>query len=1678
MDLVDGRRLSDLLVPGPLPVRRLLALGIDVALILGAAHRVGVVHRDVKPDNIIIGPDGRANVIDFGLAVRSGELDDDSVSGTMLYCPPEQAGILNRPVDGRADLYALGAVLYECATGRPPFVSADFGELLRLHASVPPPDPRALRPDLPPGLAAVIRQLLAKDPDDRYQNAAGLVADLRQVLDDPDAPLDPLRTGTPTAGLADLSASAVALPLVGRAAEMSTLERRWERARTGAGGAVLIDGLAGVGKSRLATQLAQLATEAGALVLVGKSDPDQAVPLAPLRAAIDGHVREVLARSEPARSRGIADLIDAAGPAAALLRHVSPALDEVLDAPRLADAGRQQQFSAAVAGFLIALARSNGRAVLQLDDVQWMDEATRKVLRQLAPALPHTPLLVVATARTGSGSDQGGVRSVLGSTLDSELHLEPLSPAGLAELISTVSGGLRVDDDTARRLAARSDGNPFTLLQYLNAIVDAGLLRPSWGRWVVDLEQLASLDLPVGGRELVVSRLNGLDAESRYLLGVAAVIGPQFSPELVAAAGRTDLPRTRSVADTAVSRNLIERRDGGKFAFLHDQIREALAAEFDESTRRGVHERIADALDQADLTDPAAVYALAEHCKRAGTDRNPDRAVRACTAAGRLALADQAPAEALGFLAAAGEAAEHAGRELDSDFLITMGVAQHRAGQYQDAVDTLWLAHTRATDPMTRARALDLIARVHDSTWNTAEQAAVVEQALDELGRPLAGNPIALGVSTGWQFVLGALVGITRIGYGTATGATLERYQLITSLYDAAALAYARQLRPTLSVVLSARQVYPVNRIGRGPESARLDIAAAHLALVAGRRGFARRVTARAVRTANASGDPRLQAYVAWLHALDRYFFGADQGESIQVTLAEQGRWLDPGQADDLLLALHWDALMRGDLGYATDLFGQRAELLAASDGSGIIAVHASQAGLYALRGQASAAMSHLAGMRAARPRPLPWETVDIIFGTLLTAVELHDLGATFDDAADQFARLDLNPLLLVPVQRGLYVYLAYGRLEQCRLADDEHRPGRLRAATAAVKQLRQAANTPLLRAHLSVAQAALRQVGGDAEGALVELNRSEPVRRAVDAPLVLFEASRVRTYALRALRVNREAEAIARATVTLAQEQGWPERAGRAAAEFAVRSPAGQVARASNRSGDGITLTRYRQRLNAIEQVGLAASRVVDPAKVITIALDETIRIVGAERALLFLVDPDRSDPDRSDTDAPLLLQRGRDAGGHDIADVTGYSASLLQRVRQSGEALVVTSTEEGVALGGESVLLHGLRSIMVAPLQLDGRLLGLVYLDSRVAQGIFSEDDAGVLVAITNHIAVALETARAAQLEVAVAAANRERDLAETLRQALTEITGPLDSRPDDVLSRLLATVRRLTGGDHAWLILSPVDGHAARLVGGATESTVDSSPGLDRLLVADDPERWLAPARPPVPVGPAAAPLWMTVPLVARGERVGLLVLASDDATAYHHGRAEIVTALVGQSMVAYANARLFGQVQRMATTDELTGIANRWHFFEAAGASLTRARRSGAPMAAMMIDIDHFKRVNDTYGHQVGDEVIQAVAERLNRVAGDRDLVGRYGGEEFAVVLPAGEDDTVATAERFRRAVAAATVPTEAGPLDVTVSVGATYLNDDDLDLADVLARADRCLLRAKRSGRDRIHVSRD
>jgi len=342
-------------------------------------------------------------------------------------------------------------------------------------------------------------------------------------------------------------------------------------------------------------------------------------------------------------------------------------------------------------------------------------------------------------------------------------------------------------------------------------------------------------------------------------------------------------------------------------------------------------------------------------------------------------------------------------------------------------------------------------------------------------------------------------------------------------------------------------------------------------------------------------------------------------------------------------------------------------------------------------------------------------------------------------------------------------------------------------------------------------------------------------------------------------------------------------------------------------------------------------------------------------------------------------------------------------------------------------------------------------------------------------------------AALEWKVEEERRARLLADTLRALTGALTSTLET--EQVFERLIDSVSRILPYDRAqtWLVVG--DGVEVARVRGYSKPDLLVGRELDVRgkalfdgifrggvpMIVPDPstdrrvDRWA--------VSPETRS-WMVIPLVSRGETLAVLTLENDTPGRYGRSDAEVAETFCGHAGIAIDNARLFGEVKRLATVDALTGTYNRRHFFQEAGREFKRAQRTGRPLAVALLDIDHFKNVNDTLGHTVGDEVLRELARRCASVTRDADVLGRYGGEEFVILLPEtdAESARTAVAERLRRQVADRPVMTSRGPVQVTISVGVASVDGTVPDVETLIDRADAAMYESKRGGRNRVSAA--
>jgi diguanylate cyclase (GGDEF)-like protein/PAS domain S-box-containing protein len=325
-----------------------------------------------------------------------------------------------------------------------------------------------------------------------------------------------------------------------------------------------------------------------------------------------------------------------------------------------------------------------------------------------------------------------------------------------------------------------------------------------------------------------------------------------------------------------------------------------------------------------------------------------------------------------------------------------------------------------------------------------------------------------------------------------------------------------------------------------------------------------------------------------------------------------------------------------------------------------------------------------------------------------------------------------------------------------------------------------------------------------------------------------------------------------------------------------------------------------------------------------------------------------------------------------------------------------------------------------------------------------------------------------------------HRRAQEAETLSEAAAILTSALDL--EQVLERILTQLERVVPFDNVTVILVEGKGACITASRGLQESSqmIGQSFQLENTLLE---QAWqekspliLADAQTDSRFkhwfGTKTTRGWMGVPLAVRGELIGFLTLDSNQANSYDPSQSKLVEAFANQAAIAIANARLFRQVKSLAVTDSLTGLFNRRHFFELAGREFERSRRYGSSLSLIMWDIDHFKNVNDQFGHLVGDAALQAVAARCRQQLREADLLGRYGGEEFVALLPETNLFSAAqAAERLRSSISNNPILVGDKEVVLSISLGVAEADASCLDLETLISRVDLALYKAKQLGRN-------
>ncbi|XYI03586.1 AAA family ATPase [Sorangium sp. So ce1128] len=765
--------LERVLDQGPLPLGVALRLGAALSRSLGEVHRRGLLHRDVKPQNVLVDAERtRTCLIDFGLATwwtpkLAAQVSLEAVSGTLAYMAPEQTGRMNRAPDARADLYALGATLYQMLTGVLPFETTDALELIHAHiAQAPvPPHERAPERNIPEAASAIVLKLMAKSPEDRYQTASGAAWDLERAA----------RAWVETGTVAPFPLAKrdwddrVRAPsrLFGRERESAALAALLDQACGGATVLSLVAGPSGVGKSALVQTLQAEVRARRGIFASGKFDQLQrSTPYAALAQALRSVVRRRLSDPAEVLERWRQAFQEAAGPNGQILVELMPELVHVLGEPKpLVELGPMEaklRFQTTVLRFVRTLATAEHPLLLFIDDLQWADPATLSLLGELLKEPAGQHLLVMGAYRDEEVGPDHPLNALLSAAaapgaVPSRIALSPLGAEAVGAMVADMLDRPEAEvEGLSRLIKDKTDGSPFFVGQFLQLLHERKLLSrdTETGRWRWQREAIEREGITDNVVSLLTHRLQRLSPELQRALQTAACVGDRFDGELLAhLLGQEAETASALLADAA--REGLVMHEGEQahetYAFVHDRVQQAAYEALTAEERLALHLGIGRALRAryGVACADGELFATLYHRNRAA-EQLTDAAEKRDLAeqnlrAGQRAKTSAADAQAVGFLGTAasllGEEGWTEAPETTFEVHLVMAEALWLTGQVDEAERLFHRCLEQVRDPIERARVASILIVYLQVAGRFAQGIQLGVEALSWLGRPLPMTP-------------------------------------------------------------------------------------------------------------------------------------------------------------------------------------------------------------------------------------------------------------------------------------------------------------------------------------------------------------------------------------------------------------------------------------------------------------------------------------------------------------------------------------------------------------------------------------------------------------------------------------------------------------------------------------------------------------------------------------------------------------------------------------------------------------------------------------------------------------------------------------------------------------------------------------------------------------------------
>ncbi|WP_375504868.1 AAA family ATPase [uncultured Nostoc sp.] len=642
-----GESLKLLMLKRQFTLKEFYSIAIKTTESLGAIHAANIIHKDINLSNIVYNLETeQLKIIDFGISTCLSRENQtvgniDRLEGTLAYIAPEQTGRMNRGIDYRSDFYSLGASFYELLTNQLPFTTTDSIELVHCHIAQQPVPPHELIETLnstsqliPKGVSDIVMKLLAKAPEERYQSTWGIKADLEICRNRLESLGQIDEFCLATQDICDRFV--ISEKLYGREEEITQLLNTFERVSQGSIEIILVSGYSGIGKSALVNEVHKPILRQRGYFIKGKFDQLQRdIPYAAIALAFQNLIRQLLTESEAALQTWKLELLAALNPNAQVIIDVIPELEQIIGkqqpVEQLGATEAQNRFNLFFQRFVGVFSKKEHPLVLFLDDLQWADLASLKLIELLITDSNSQYLLIIGAYRDNEVDATHPLIQTLeqikkeGARINN-ISLQPLEIEYINQLISdTLNCSTEKSKSLGELVTNKTQGNPFLLTQLLQYLYKENLLSFDYQKndWQWNIKEIERVGITDNVVELIISKISKLNEKTQKLLQLAACIGNQFNLEVLSLVNKKSQITTARELQPALEEGLIlplsndykiallwNQQESSKdtseisdifipkileyipYKFLHDRVQQAAYALISEEEKKAIHLQI------------------------------------------------------------------------------------------------------------------------------------------------------------------------------------------------------------------------------------------------------------------------------------------------------------------------------------------------------------------------------------------------------------------------------------------------------------------------------------------------------------------------------------------------------------------------------------------------------------------------------------------------------------------------------------------------------------------------------------------------------------------------------------------------------------------------------------------------------------------------------------------------------------------------------------------------------------------------------------------------------------------------------------------------------------------------------------------------------------------------------